>query len=112
MPKKTDGLSFEAKQKSRDEYPEDFLDAENEHESDLKEITSFEVNEEIEVYDDSEDDLTDIDPDDDESDVGDEPEYEYADELGESDPDEDLDEDYNLEDESENNNTSNTSVQW
>ena len=114
MPKKVDGLSFEGKQKSldHDEYPEDFLDGENELEGDLKEVASFEIKEEIEVYDDTQDDPNDNDPDDDENDVDDDPEYDYAGENGESDLDEDLDEDYNIEGELENNITSNTSVQW
>ena len=112
MPKKADGLSFEGKQKSlgHDEYPEDFLDGENELGGDLQEVASFEVKEEIEEYDDTEDDLNDNDPDDGENDVDDE--YDYAGENGDSDLDENIDEDYNIEGELENNITSNTSVQW
>lgn len=107
VPKKADGLSFEEKQKGsgHDEYPEDFLDGENELGDDLKEVVSFEVKEEIEEYDDTEDDPNDNDPDVDD-------EYDYEGENGDSDLDGDIDEDYNIEGELENNITSNTSVQW
>ena len=107
MPKKADGLSFEGKQKNlgHDEYPEDFLDGENELGGDLNEVASFEVKEDIEEYDDTEDDPNDNDPDVDD-------EYDYEGENGDSDLDGDIDEDYNIEGELENNITSNTSVQW
>ena len=107
VPKKADGLSFEEKQKGsgHDEYPEDFLDGENELGDDLKEVASFEVKEEIEEYDDTEDDPNDNDPDVDD-------EYDYEGENGNSDLDGDIDEDYNIEGELEKNITSNTSVQW
>ena len=107
MPKKADGLSFKGKQEGlgHDEYPEDFLDGENELGGDLKEVASFEVKEKIEEYDDTEDDPNDNDPDVDD-------EYDYEGENGDSDLDGDIDEDYNIEGELENNITSNTSVQW
>ena len=110
VPKKADGLSFEGNQKGfgNDEYPEDFLDGENELGDDLKEVASFEVKEEIEEYDEY--DPNDNDPGDDEGDVDDE--YDYEGENGDSDLDGDIDEDYNIEGELENNITSNTSVQW
>ena len=107
VPKKADGLSFEGNQKGsgNDEYPEDFLDGENELGDDLKEVASFEVKEEIEEYDDTEDDPNDNDPDFDD-------EYDYEGENGDSDLDGDIYEDYNIEGELENNIKSNTSVQW
>ena len=92
-------MIFEEKQNGlgAHEFPDDFVDGENEVEDDPNK----------KVADDPNDNDNDDDPSDD-------PEYEYADELGDSDADENLDEDY-VQDELQVKNlesTSNTSVPW